>query len=853
MGRLDGKVVFITGAGRGMGRSHAVRLAGEGADVIGMDICGPISSATGPVTTPDDLAETVRAVEALDRRMVSFQANVTDEEALTAGLAEGVAQLGRVDVAGANAGIGVPPHEVAETPAQEWRDMIETNLTGVFLTAKAAIPHLRAHGEGGALIVISSALGLRGMQNVASYIAAKHGVVGLMRSLAIELAPDRIRVNSIHPTNVDTPLIQNENVYKLFRPDLEHPTRDDVSDVFQSLNLLATPWVQPEDVSEAVLYLAGTPVASSPAPATPSTPAGSPSDRSAVSSTAPSPRRGEHAVMGKLEGKVAVITGAARGQGRSHVVRLAQEGADIIAVDLCEQIATVPYQLATPQDLDQTVKEVEALDRRIVASRADVRSISALRDAVRDGVAQLGRLDIVLANAGIPRWARATTPTRPGRTSSTSPQRRLEHAAGGDPGDGRGGRGWRDRHHQLHRRSQGHRRQPRRVHRHHQLDRRAQGDAEHHPLHRGQARGHRHHADPGQRVRQAGDPGQHGAPDRRGHGDDPEPEDLGLFTPDDPDPSREKFAELFETLHPLPVAYVDLSTPRTRSCSSSRTRRATSPASPCPSTPATPSGGRGRPAGPRRELASGGRQGVLPQRSTFAFSPASMRCPVALAFTKLNAVASRPPGASQYSAESPSTLTSTTDGSSGPCGSQASTPLFHSSFFFAGSVTTRACPVSDTHVPPEPTPTLTSGDAAMWVTQSESRSAKNHRSPSNSTSCSAMGRLVSFPSGVVVVRKPKRSPWRSSATLLVSSALMSSSRRATGVLPSLPTPPDPDTAGQKWPLLPRGPSWPQWPSEGVEVAPGAALAEEPADLVLGPRPARVPVPGAELHGPLAGQ
>ncbi|MGK5112409.1 MULTISPECIES: mycofactocin-coupled SDR family oxidoreductase [unclassified Geodermatophilus] len=256
MGRLDGKVVFITGAGRGMGRSHAVRLAREGADVIGMDICGPIPSANGPVTTPEDLAETVRAVESLDRRMVSFQANVTDEEALTAGLAEGVAQLGRLDVAVANAGIGVPPHEVAETPAQEWRDMIETNLTGVFLTAKAAIPHLRAHGDGGALILISSALGLRGMQNVASYVAAKHGVVGLMRSLAIELAPDRIRVNSIHPTNVDTPLIQNENVYKLFRPDLEHPTRDDVSDVFQSLNLLATPWVQPEDVSEAVLYLA---------------------------------------------------------------------------------------------------------------------------------------------------------------------------------------------------------------------------------------------------------------------------------------------------------------------------------------------------------------------------------------------------------------------------------------------------------------------------------------------------------------------------------------------------------------------------------------------------------------------
>jgi len=255
-GRMAGKVVFVTGAGRGMGRSHAVRLAREGADVIGMDVCGPVPSATGPVTTPEDLAETVRAVEALDRRMVTFQADVRDEEALTAGLADGVAQLGRLDCAIANAGIGVPPHEVADTPAQEWRDMLEVNLTGVFLTAKAAVPHIRAHGDGGSLLLVSSALGLRGMSNVASYVAAKHGVVGLMRSLALELAAERIRVNSIHPTNVDTPLIQNENVYRLFRPDLEHPTREDVSGVFQDLNLMPTPWVQPEDVSEAVLYLA---------------------------------------------------------------------------------------------------------------------------------------------------------------------------------------------------------------------------------------------------------------------------------------------------------------------------------------------------------------------------------------------------------------------------------------------------------------------------------------------------------------------------------------------------------------------------------------------------------------------
>ena len=256
MGLLEGKVVFITGAARGMGRSHAVRLAREGADIIGMDVCGPVPGGQAPVSSAEDLAETVAAVEALDRRMVSFQADVTDEDALTAGLAEGVAQLGRLDCAIANAGIGGVPNQVADMPVQDWRNVIETNLTGVFITAKAAVPHIRAHGEGGSILLISSALGLRGMQNVSHYAASKHAVIGLMRSLAIELAPDRIRVNSIHPTNVATPLVLNENTFRLFRPDLEAPGEDDVRDAFTDLNLLEVPWIEPIDISEAVLYLA---------------------------------------------------------------------------------------------------------------------------------------------------------------------------------------------------------------------------------------------------------------------------------------------------------------------------------------------------------------------------------------------------------------------------------------------------------------------------------------------------------------------------------------------------------------------------------------------------------------------
>ncbi len=256
MGKLEGKVAFVTGVARGIGRATAVKLADEGADIVGVDVVGPIRSATAPISTPEDLAETVQQVEQRGRRIVTFQADVTDEEALTQGLRDGVAQLGRLDIAVANAGIGGPNVPVEEYPAQAFRDVVDVDLTGVFLTAKAAIPHIKATGDGGALVLISSALGLRGNPNTVAYTAAKHGVVGLMKVLAQELASDRIRVNSVHPTNVDTKIIQNESAYKLFRPDLENPTREDVAPVFQSLNLLPVPWVQPEDVAEAVLYLA---------------------------------------------------------------------------------------------------------------------------------------------------------------------------------------------------------------------------------------------------------------------------------------------------------------------------------------------------------------------------------------------------------------------------------------------------------------------------------------------------------------------------------------------------------------------------------------------------------------------
>ncbi|WP_136707402.1 mycofactocin-coupled SDR family oxidoreductase [Agromyces sp. H66] len=256
MGRLDGKVAFITGAARGQGRSHALRMAQEGADIIGVDIAEQISTVPYAMATQEDLDETVRQVEALDRRIVARKVDVRDGEALRAAVDEGVAELGRLDIVAANAGI-FSSGAAEELTEEQWGDMIEVNLSGVWRTCKVAIPHLRAAG-GGSIIITSSTAGLNGFPNFAHYVSAKHGVVGLMRTLALELAPDMIRVNSVHPTSVDTDMIQNETMYELFAPDLEpqQRTREALGERFTTLNALPIPWVEAVDISNAVLFLA---------------------------------------------------------------------------------------------------------------------------------------------------------------------------------------------------------------------------------------------------------------------------------------------------------------------------------------------------------------------------------------------------------------------------------------------------------------------------------------------------------------------------------------------------------------------------------------------------------------------
>jgi SDR family mycofactocin-dependent oxidoreductase len=255
-GRVAGKVAFITGAARGQGRSHALRLAQEGADIIAVDLCGQVGTVPYPMATEADLAETVKEVEALDRRIVATQADVRDYGAVKAAVEEGVAQLGRLDIVAANAGI-FSFGSLEELDDTTWQDMIDVNLTGVWHAVKAAIPHLRAAG-GGSVILTSSTAGLMAIPQIGHYTSAKHGVVGLMRTLALELAPDMIRVNSVHPTAVDTDMIQNAATYELFAADLPEAerTRKVVGGRFAELNALPIPWVEATDISNAVLFLA---------------------------------------------------------------------------------------------------------------------------------------------------------------------------------------------------------------------------------------------------------------------------------------------------------------------------------------------------------------------------------------------------------------------------------------------------------------------------------------------------------------------------------------------------------------------------------------------------------------------
>ena len=254
MGRLSGKVAFISGIARGQGRAHAIRLAEEGADIIGFDRCEPVATVPNTMGTEEDLAETVSAIEALDRRVLVAKVDVRDQTAINDLLADGVDRFGRLDIVVANAGIA-SAGLLWQLSDEEWSEMIDINLTGVWRTIRAAVPILISQDTGGSIIAISSAAGLVAVPRMGHYTAAKHGVTGLAKSLAVELAPYRIRSNSVHPGNVDTPMINTEGAWAVFTGQ-QDATAEMFATAMQALNAMPTPFVEPRDISNAVLYLA---------------------------------------------------------------------------------------------------------------------------------------------------------------------------------------------------------------------------------------------------------------------------------------------------------------------------------------------------------------------------------------------------------------------------------------------------------------------------------------------------------------------------------------------------------------------------------------------------------------------
>jgi SDR family mycofactocin-dependent oxidoreductase len=252
---LHGKVALVTGAARGQGRSHAVRLARAGADVIAIDVCAPVDTVPYPASTSGELAETAALAEAEGRRARPYEVDVRDLPALRSAVDAGVADLGRLDIVVANAGIATYA-PVTELTEDEWDTMIGVNLGGVWRTVAAAVPHIQRGGEGGSVVITSSASGLRGIPNAGHYAAAKHGVVGLMKVMALELGRESIRVNTIHPSTVNTPMVQNEATLELFLPGVENPTQEAFERIARRLNVMPTPWLEPSDVSDLVVFLA---------------------------------------------------------------------------------------------------------------------------------------------------------------------------------------------------------------------------------------------------------------------------------------------------------------------------------------------------------------------------------------------------------------------------------------------------------------------------------------------------------------------------------------------------------------------------------------------------------------------
>jgi SDR family mycofactocin-dependent oxidoreductase len=252
-GALDGRVALVTGAARGQGRAHSLALAGEGATVVALDVPRPMASLPYPLATQEDLDETVRLVEKTGATCVGMAVDVRDASAVDDAVQRTLGELGRLDILVANAGIATQSR-LWEVTDEAWDEMVATNLTGVFHCLRAAIPPMREQ-RFGRIVVTASMGGRMGIPNIAHYNATKWGVIGMAKSLALEVATEGITVNVVCPCTVGTPMVLNDEMYRLFAPDIPDPTPEDVHDRFRRVNPIPEPWLAPEDVSRAVLHL----------------------------------------------------------------------------------------------------------------------------------------------------------------------------------------------------------------------------------------------------------------------------------------------------------------------------------------------------------------------------------------------------------------------------------------------------------------------------------------------------------------------------------------------------------------------------------------------------------------------
>ncbi len=254
MGRFDGKVVLVTGGARGQGRSHAVEFAKEGADIVVTDIAKQVDTVPYGMSSESDLAETVKRVEELDQRCLSVVADARDTAATNRAVEAAIAEFGKIDILLANHGL-LSLSPVADMPDEMWDDVIGSDLTGVFKSIRAVLPHMLAR-KSGRIIATASMAGRTGLPTVAHYCAAKWGVIGLIKSVAREVAAEGITVNCICPTNLDSDMIHNPAFYALFAPGIDNPTREQVTPGFTSLNAIPIPWIEAIDVSNAMMFLA---------------------------------------------------------------------------------------------------------------------------------------------------------------------------------------------------------------------------------------------------------------------------------------------------------------------------------------------------------------------------------------------------------------------------------------------------------------------------------------------------------------------------------------------------------------------------------------------------------------------